>query len=176
VAVQASQAEIIRIRANWSMYLNLGEQVESRMIRAAELLRILGLDLQGLCAHEQMDFSFFKRIEAELPERLTFQAVRTCMAIARAHPKPITDLKEANRLKQTLFEVGGFLESPTRATEQIAHTETPYVRFVNTFKSAQDKLTKELAGVEQWDIDMRIKVREQVRKFEAWAHETAEKL
>lgn len=130
-------------------------------IRAANLTREMGLELESWIGKEQMRFEqfegFFREHTTELPAWLDANAGRKLIAAHKAHPGEITDLRTAvNVLNQMTFFAVGLLEEPQRTLPQTASGKG----FWEKFKTLCGKQREEMRKLEaqlpqsQWSRPM----------------------
>ena len=93
--------------------------------------RKIGLLVQSWTGHEQISFEFFNRHKAELPKQVSFQSLKTFVAIANKLPGAVKRLDDARRAWQQTFLAAGLMELPERTERQKPADMTHYMELVN---------------------------------------------
>ena len=178
IELHANSAQLTKIHADWAMFLNIGEQIRDRQINAVNLGREIGLGLQGICQHKQIDLAFFNQLQREkkLPENMNFSAAKRCVHLANALPEPVTSIEEAQRMMQEVFLAGGFMELTERTEPQRSHEQTLPTFVFSVFGAAKDRITKRIEDFSHLDDDSRETVRKQIEDHERWLREIKQKL
>lgn len=120
--------------------------------------REIGLLVQSWTGHEQMTLGFFVQHQRELPNQITFEMLKTFIAIARRVPEEVTQLTDARRVWQLDFMAAGLLSLPQRTKQQARSTTTKFMDFVNRIGAVRHVLV-------DWNRD---------EPFETWNAETRE--
>lgn len=130
--------------------------VAASQIELTNEARRIGLLVQSWCGHDQMNFQFWENHRAELPKGVSFEMVKTFVAIARRVPDEVEKLEDARRVWQMDFQAAGLLELPERTERQQPASLPRFVQLMNTIGNARNVLA-------DWNRD---------EPFEAWSGET----
>lgn len=167
VVIAADTAAITKLHLDWATLKDLGGSLSRNKIKFVNLGREIGLGLQGLCKHEQINLTFFEHHKSLFPESFTFQSAQRCVHLAKALERPIETLDEANRVECQMLLAGGFLEEPHRTEKQSSHYSTPDTFIFTTLAVAKERLLKRIGEAEDWDKETRASIVRQVEQFEA---------
>lgn len=163
----AEHEALTDIAQRWERAKKRVEAANDETVGAANELRAIGLDFQGISQHEQMKISCFERVKAELPEDLTYEKAQLCIRLANASEgefKTYQDLKAA----QLVFQIGGFLELPHRTEQQHADPTPPAVFVFQVLSSVKEKFEKRFVDVETWSDQARKLAHREIAKHELW--------
>lgn len=127
--------------------------------------REIGLLVQSWTGHEQVSFEFYNRHKAELPKQVSFQSLKTFVAIANKLPGAVKRLDEARKVWQATFESVGLLELPERTAPQKAAAMTHYMELVNRLGIVRNVIADWLRDepAETWNMETRQAVAAQIK-------------
>lgn len=115
--------------------------ISENTIGAVNVARELGLHIQGICGHKQMDKIFWRtRCAGKL--NFTFDQAKGFIAVANKTPEPVKTLGEAVHLIQMCLIADNLLTLPERTESQHAHQFDLLERFVNEFTLIRQQLVK----------------------------------
>jgi hypothetical protein len=138
---------------DWAAAKQAATEAGKLEIVAINKIRDCGLKLQEASDREHFSFTFFTRVQDQLP--MGFAEAKFAVNLARKLDKPVTTLDEARQARRVLFEALGAATAPKRIGEQSAHEEeNPWSIFINTaatFTSLFEKLDDE--PMEKWKRD-----------------------
>ncbi len=118
--------------------------------------REIGLLVQSWCGHTQMNFDFWQRHRTELPKKVTFEMLKTFVAIATRMPDTVEKLEDARRVWQLDFQAAGLLQIPERIERQHQTSVSHYSELLNRIGAVRNVLV-------EWNRD---------EPFETWNPET----
>lgn len=141
---ESAEALVSRIGVKHGLLGSHCDTIDSHTIKAANLAREIGIDLQALFSRETIDReSFAKLKQGALP--FDFEAAQKYVAIARAMPQPAKTLAEVSKWIQPILAANGNLELPSRTENQMA-IQTP---LIEKFFLQLTLLTKPFKKLEQ---------------------------
>lgn len=155
IALAAHQAGIDKINTLYVRLLEVASTAADTKIKAANIAREMGIHLQELSGHVQINFQFFLGIQSQLPKEFCFESAKKCVMIANQFPKPLKTLEEAKRVEQITFQAAGLLEMPESRQLQYLSPVTPLTLFANTLGAAKERFQKwiEDEPMENWEKD-----------------------
>jgi hypothetical protein len=127
--------------------------------------RKIGLLVQAWTGHEQISFDFFNRHKAELPKQVSYQSLKTFVAIANKLPGAVKRLDDARKVWQATFESAGLLELPERSVPQKRADMTHYMELVNRLGNVRNVIADWLRDepAETWNAETRKAVAAQIK-------------
>lgn len=127
--------------------------------------REIGLIIQTWTGHEQISFEFWNRHKAELPKQVSFQSLKTFVAIANKLPGTVKRLDEARRAWQQTFLAAGLMELPERTERQKPADMTHYMELVNRLGNVRNVIADWLRDepAENWNAETRRAVAAQIK-------------
>lgn len=141
------------INADWIAAKKAADEGAKLELMAVNRLRSAGLKLQQASDHEQVNFTFYDNHRSQLPEGMTFKAVKFCIHLARAFAAPIKTLDEARKARQLMFEAFGQASAPKRIEDQASHESNPWSEFVAGAANFTGLFRKiEAEPMEQWGL------------------------
>lgn len=176
LTLAAKTASIETIAADWNGLISEAKNFSESKIKLVNLGRRVGLGLQELCGHQQIGFSFFAQVQAQLPKTLTFEAAKKCVKLANVMPEPAQTMLDAHNAEQLLLEATGIIEEPKRIEAQTSREVAPATFFHSTLSDARDKILKRISEWDLWDDDTREGVRREIERAESWIAEVKRQL
>lgn len=170
--------ELAEIRTAFAEFQAIAGDVETKTIRGANLLRLIGIHAQGLARHEHMQPSCYQRLRVDLPKALTFEKIQACIKIAnQSKDGEFETFQETLDAQQLVFQVGGFLQLPERTAVQQSHSTVAFHTFVfNALSGVKDKIEKRMGDAESLTPAAREIARKELDSFKGWLVEIESKL
>jgi hypothetical protein len=139
----------------------IGEDMKSNAINAANLTRECGQAYQAAMDKRQMKFehfeNFYREHARQLPDWFTSATARKMISAYEKHPEPITDFRTAlNVLEQTTFFAVGLLDEPKRLLAQTAVGKSAIETVMSIWQKQDEALAKlkEEKSMDDWSNDI----------------------
>jgi hypothetical protein len=141
--------------ADWEAAQSTAKEAGALEIKALNLLRRAGMKLQEAAGgRDRITFEFLRQFKANLPESLTFNAVKFCVQLCRSFDGEIKTLDEARAARRALFEAFTLESTPRRTEPQRAHECNPWNDFVSSASSFTSLFKKlEVGSMAEWSRD-----------------------
>ena len=171
IELAAKNAALTKLVKDWSELVTAADGLAESKIKLVNLGRKIGICIQELCGHNQVNFTFFNSLAGQLPPTLTFEAAKKCVKLANSMPEPAKTLDDANRAEQLLLEATGMSDCPKRLEQHTSRDVAPATFFFSAFAEIREKVSKKIVGWSDWDDDTRDGVRREVERAEKWIAE-----
>ena len=149
---QATAEEFKQVAKDFKAAKAATEKMETDCIAAANACRAVGIRLQTLCGHEQIDIEFWQKNDCGKKLPFDFNSARIFISIARKMPKPAKSLAEAAPLTQLMFQSANLIELAHREESQRALTVSILQKFfaeITTVRQPFEKALRE-QPMEKW--------------------------
>lgn len=146
-----------------------------------------GILLQGVCGHMQIKFSVYEGLKGDVNAEIrrlmgdnaiewTYWHAKAAVKVANSTTKKFETHKEAKEAIQGAFEIGGFIEIPSRTGPQKSHDVAPSVCIFMALASAKEKIEKRIFDLDSWSGFEASRVRSDIERHEKWLAEIKSKL
>jgi len=148
---EAAVIEIETINRVWKKFDATAKSIEANTVESANLARELGLHLQILCGHDQLDLGFWQtRLADKLP--FPYKSAKIFVAVANRMTEPAKTLQDAAQFVQQLLIANGSLQLAERTEAQTASVISVFQRFLAeiTLERALFKKVLKEQPMESW--------------------------
>lgn len=149
---EAVTAEIKIITNLFKDFDGEANKVEQATINAVNTGRQIGLHLQAMTGHKQIDLDFWKaRCEGQLP--FNFDKAKQFVSFANKMPRPAETIQEAIQFVQGILIADDLLQLPARTGAQNATMASPFQKFVGYLTAIRAPFSKIISSVpmEKWE-------------------------
>lgn len=154
-------------------FISKSRAVAADKVALTNSARQIGLMISSWCGHEQPTFDFYQKHQAEIPAELTWDMVRTFVAISHKLAKPVERIEEVKQCWQLDFQAAGIMELPTRNAPQSRANVTDFILFTNKIANVRGCLvewnTRE--PFEEWTDATRAAVKQQLQPLAEFYNE-----
>jgi len=171
--VQAVMLE--KIASIWERFKNLEGKWEKVLVDSVNLMREIGLHLQGLSGHERMSRGKYLKLKELLPADMDFDKTKNCIRLTHKFKNKAT-LQECGEEAETVCLVRGSVKTKHRTEKQQSHAQTPFVTVTNECGNFRVMLDKVLGDVGKMDAHMRASIKNQLESHIKWLTEAKGKL
>lgn len=171
----AQAAMLQKVASIWARFKNLEGKWEKVLVDSVNLMREIGLHLQGLGGHERLSHGKFLKLKPLLPDDLDFDKCKNCVRMVHKFKTKAT-LQQCGTEEPTVSLVRGGIKIERRMEKQQSHSQTPFVTVTNECGNFRVVIDKVFGGLGEMDDHMRKSIKNELVIHISWLTEAKDRL